>query len=377
VSSDAAIARYGAQWFDGVTAQVREAVLVVDREALQVRAADRMADYPLAGIRPSVPVAGVPMRLALPDGGVLVVGGNADALGRLLAPPRQDLAHRLEHNLVMVALALAGVAATAFFGWRDGVPWLAARVATRIPLSAEANLGAATLATLDTLAFQPTRLPEAVQAEVRAAFGRLADAAALPQAPTLAFRLGRTIIGANALALPGGTVVITDQLVLAMDSVEATAAVLAHEIGHEARRHAMQELLASSAAALVFGTLLGDVSGVGSLAATAPGTFLRLHFSRGAEDEADRYAYDLLRRTGSSPARLGTALEALERTLCRSGESDRDEDEGDDAASTAGQDGSASGAKGGCEGSEDEPSYLSTHPGLRERIEHARAAARQ
>lgn len=438
MSADA-IARHPAQWFDGVTAEARAAVLVVDRDALHVSAADRFSDYPLRALQLSAPVAGVPLRIGLPDGGVLVVEGDAEALARLLPAPPQGFAHRLEHNLAMVACALAGIAVAAFFGWRDGIPWLAAKVAMRVPMAAEAELGRATLATLDRFAFKPSRLPEADRQQVEAAFARLAQAATMPRPPELLFRRGG-MIGANALALPGGTIVVTDQLVQEVGSVEATAAVLAHEIGHEARRHALQQLIAGSATALVFGALLGDVSGVGSLAAAAPGTLLRLHYSRGAEDEADRYAYDLLRRAGSSPALLGDALEALQRRSCakgRAGEDEEDaadeqsdEDEDKDAGGNAdagsdgkGADGKGADAKGAAAGSADakdvgekgtgeqsvdakapdakspnakspgatgadrdgtdckvderSPGYFSTHPGIGERIRNARAAARR
>ena len=126
-------------------------------------------------------------------------------------------------------------------------------------------------------------------------------------------------------------------------------------------------LLESSATALIFGAILGDVSGIGSIAATAPGIVLSLSFSRGAEEEADRYAYELLRATGYSPALRGDALEALIRHECSEEHKTGDDEPADDDAHC--RDRNAKMRGGG-------PAYLSTHPAVEARIANARAAAK-
>ena len=55
-------------------------------------------------------------------------------------------------------------------------------------------------------------------------------------------------VGPNAFALPGGTVVLLDELVAAAAHDDEIAAVLAHEIGHLHGRHTMRHVLQTSVA---------------------------------------------------------------------------------------------------------------------------------
>src|SRR5207237_8201829 len=49
--------------------------------------------------------------------------------------------------------------------------------------------------------------------------------------------------GPNAFALPGGVVVLTDELVRLAQSADQLSAVMAHEIGHLRARHALRAAL--------------------------------------------------------------------------------------------------------------------------------------
>jgi len=366
---------FSATWFDGVSAQRRDAAVAIGRDSVQVRAVDRVSDYRVDTLRLSTPVAGVPLRIALPDGSTLIVRDQDEKVAALLGQPRRSVAYRLEQNLPFVFVALILLGAIMFFAYRDGVPWLAAKVATRVPHAAEAQLGETILKALDHFAFEKSTLPEEKSAEVTDAFDRLVAAADAPALELhLELRHAKSFVGANALAIPGGTVVVTDQLIDEVSGVDKVAAVLAHEIGHQVRRHALVQLLQGSAIALIFGAVAGDISGVGSIAAAAPGLVLRLNYSRNAEDEADRFAYDLLQKTGASPALLGDALEDLVRSRCKATPADAGSDNHDDEDNANAEERSR-----GCTGKPAKPGtrigYLSTHPAIESRIANARAAA--
>ena len=152
------------------------------------------------------------------------------------------------------------------------------------------------------------------------------------------FRDGRRL-GANALALPDGTLVVTDQLVRLADDDAQILAVLAHELGHVERRHSLRMLIQTSVVGLVMAWYIGDVSG---LAAGLPTLLLQAGYSREHEREADRYAADLLRLNGLSPRLLADMLEKLEAA------------QGGDGATMSGL------------------GYLSSHPSNRERVRYLR-----
>jgi Zn-dependent protease with chaperone function len=351
---------YAARWFDGRTASVADAEVEVGDGRLRARAGERQLEFPIGQVRPSAPIAGVPLRLSVPDGGVFVLADATVGSQALGMPGAQGLVHRLERNPVVVVVAVVAVVALGVLAYHRGIPWLSDKIADRVPIASEAKLGAAVMENLDEFVFRPTELPAEERAQLQARFDRLAAAAHLPVEPQLAFRSSH-IVGANALALPGGTVVVTDQLIARVDSPDEVAAVFAHELGHTAHRHTLRRLLEQSGSAMILGAVVGDVSGVGSLVAAAPLVLVRLSYSRGDEQEADDYALALLPQAGLSPTLLADALDAISSSQCSSAEA---------AAAGGAEKCNRLRNSGGAA-----LNYLSTHPDIATRIERARAAA--
>lgn len=98
----------------------------------------------------------------------------------------------------------------------------------------------------------------------------------------------------NAVALPGGRVLLFDGLLAEAESPEEAAAVLGHEIGHVRKRHVMQSLLRQ----MGLSVLLGGMDGAGG--STVSG-LLSLSYSRDAEREADTYSIARMQGARISP----------------------------------------------------------------------------
>ncbi len=254
----------------------------------------------------------------------------------------ETIADWLERRKLAIAAAVIATLIGVLLFFRVGLPWAADRIATHIPVAAERAVGRQALGILDrTHQLRPTQLPAEKQAELGAKF--LALTRGLPRAADLRLMLRDAPgIGPNAFALPGGYVVLTDQLVKLASSDEELMAVLAHEVGHHEHRHALRMALEDSGVVALNSFLLGDVSGTGALSVSVPVVLLDSGYSRGHEREADSFAIELLRRRGYSPAALAGMLHRLTQL------------QGDDP--------------GGM-------SYLSTHPPSSERIEAAERAA--
>ena len=236
----------------------------------------------------------------------------------------------------------------------------------------EANIAAEGMKELDRFVFKASALPPERQEHLRGLFSQLTAAGTVPA--KVEFRDGNWI-GANAFALPGGVVVITDQLEAVLKDDDRIVAVLAHEIGHLEHRHGARHILQDSITALFAAALLGDVSQIGGLVATIPALVTHTANSRDFEREADGFAYALLRKTGRSPRLLGEALAALEKHDHDRARSRSDscheplEKQPDDTPEST-------------DASADRPSsagslrYLSTHPATEERIKAAEEAAK-
>ncbi len=119
----------------------------------------------------------------------------------------------------------------------------------------------------------------------------------------------------NAFALPGGFFYVNKGLILAADNEAELAGVMAHEIGHVAARHAMENQ--GKLQAINYGMLAGIIFG-GGIASTilqnAGGLTQALaffKFSRGAEEEADNLGVQYLYAAGYDPTAMSTMFEKL------------------------------------------------------------------
>ena len=112
----------------------------------------------------------------------------------------------------------------------------------------------------------------------------------------------------NALALPGGTIVIFDGLLRRVRSPDEVAGVLAHEVAHIADRHTTAALLRVVGVSVIVRLVLGSSAG-----AQVGGGLLELSNTRAAEEEADRDGVGLLRRVGVRPDGLALFFARLER----------------------------------------------------------------
>ncbi|MEM8713449.1 MAG: M48 family metallopeptidase, partial [Planctomycetota bacterium] len=107
----------------------------------------------------------------------------------------------------------------------------------------------------------------------------------------------------NAMALPGGRIVVFSGLVKASPSPDALAGVLAHELSHVERRHSLKHIMRSIGLIQFAGAAVGGGIDGFELAETfveASSGLLILRHSRLAETDADTVAVGKLRRAGRS-----------------------------------------------------------------------------
>ncbi len=184
-------------------------------------------------------------------------------------------------SLLVTVLVVAGVV-------RYGIPALSSQIAFALPASTLDDVGDQTLTQLDAQLLSPSDLSVARQSQIRAAYNRyIGPEGARRQ---LLFRDGG-LLGANAFALPNGVMVMTDQLVKLSKNDLELVAVLAHETGHEVRRHSMRQMIGGASLGVLIVAMTGDTS---NLLAALPIGLANMNYSRDFEREADDYAYSLM-----------------------------------------------------------------------------------
>jgi len=205
--------------------------------------------------------------------------------------------HHLESKSIYILPALAVTILMVFSFLKYVLPYSAEKIAYAVPQSIASQIGTGTLQTLDKLILKPSQLDRNKKQEIIAEFKQMATHMHGLPPLQLVFRSAKKV-GANAFALPDGTIVMTDQLVILADNNKEILSVLAHEIGHIKNRHAIRMVLQNSAMLVLITTLTGDATSASSIVSVLPTMLIESSFSRDLESEADDYAMQVMDESG-------------------------------------------------------------------------------
>lgn len=251
--------------------------------------------------------------LDLPNGLRFETTSNdqVDSLSKRFAgDDRLSWIHTLENSYRYAFAAVIVVAVFLWWGVQYGLPAAARQVAFVLPVAVNQQVSQQTLETLDEIIFEPSELSTARQAELQQAFTRLVSSRDDGFSYQLQFRNGG-VLGANAFALPDGTIIFTDQIISLAENDEQLIAVMGHEIGHVNMRHGLRRALQSSALPLLIIVVTGDLSTASSILAALPTILVESHYSQSFELEADAFARELMQQHDIDPLRLGEMLSLL------------------------------------------------------------------
>jgi len=231
----------------------------------------------------------------------------------------------------VVILSAAGVLGMTASLYLWGIPAMTSWMAPYIPVSWEERLGRSVV---DTIAPVEKRCEDSAQSkkfqEILNALG-----SSVPHSP---YKFRVMVVNSpavNALAAPGGSIVIFRGLLEKTTTPEELAGVLAHEMQHILQRHATRALLQHVSMKILLAAAVGDARGL-SYGLEGAQTLGMLRYSRQKEEEADREAVKMLIASGIDPRGILTFFETVQKESKKSLKL---------------------------------PSYLSTHPDLEERMQ--------
>jgi predicted Zn-dependent protease len=165
------------------------------------------------------------------------------------------------------------------------VPFLAERLAKRVPASYEESLGNGIYNTLKT----GFAVDEKKTAYANSFFNEL-------KIPTK-YNIRITVVNentANAFAIPGGNIIVYDRIIAGMNSYEDLAALLSHEFTHIENRHTTRSLFRQLGSAVFLSVILGDLGSIANILIRHAGNLKSLDYSRKLEKEADLNGLQIL-----------------------------------------------------------------------------------
>ena len=257
---------------------------------------DFSTDYFIVDLKISSRLGNTPRSIIFPDGSKCEVQDN-DAIDAALAAYRPSnsntFIYKLESRLLYVVLAIVF---TVIFSWLMvvyGIPAIAEKAAYALPPEMDRSLGSGTLKALDETFFSESELEAETQQRISERFHSMAAKVENGHDFSIVFRKGGSI-GANAFALPSGTIVLTDELVAMSENDDELASIIAHEIGHLVHRHSVRIVLQDSAIALLIATVTGDPFSSSSIVIALPTVLINAQYSQDFETEADNFAYNYM-----------------------------------------------------------------------------------
>ncbi|MBT4365038.1 MAG: M48 family metallopeptidase [Desulfobacteraceae bacterium] len=325
-------------YYDGETPLTHPALLSFKYGEVALSGDDLSITSPMNTLNVSPRVGRADRFITLPGGGQFQCGDEP-----FLDQLTQDIKSEgpvawLEERYAVAVVSVVIIFCALFSGYFYGLPALAEKIVPRIPIETEISLGERTLKRMDENNwFESTQVDQAHQESLTERFDQLHDSLAMSPHIRLKFRNSK-YIGPNAFALPGGTIIITDQMVEKAESAEEILSILAHEAGHVEQRHSMRQILQTSVIALLAATITADASSVSTAVAGLPAIIAQMKYSRDFETEADDFAFDLLERNKISTEVFASIMKRLDNDI----------------------------------GANQNMSFLSSHPLTAERIERAK-----
>jgi len=300
-------------WHDGKTSREYEASLDFSETGFVRLTTDNISlRYAISDIRSTEPVGKLKPKIYFPDGSSCELS-DLSAIRPYLPKSSRffEIIHRCESKFIYAAgVAVLSVGVFSFL-ILYAVPEMARQIANQLPPLMEKSLGEELLDTLDRIVFEESSLPGDRQAQLSSKFLKTIEVMDTTTEYQILFRSSPRM-GANALALPSGIIIFTDEIVELAKSDDALIGVLAHEVGHIEQHHSIRHVLQDSVVALLLVTITGDISSISSIGAALPTLMVQLKFSREFEAEADDFAIRYLSENNISTEPLLELLKSLD-----------------------------------------------------------------
>jgi Zn-dependent protease with chaperone function len=184
------------------------------------------------------------------------------------------------------------------------IPFAADRLAPLVPQALERRLGDAAAVQIRSLFGGRTCNAATGQKAFERLVGTLREAAGLD--PSVISSVVATPVP-NAIALPGGQMLLFSGLLDKAGNPDEIAGVLAHELGHLKHRDNLRNIIHDGSTSFLIGLLFGDVTGSSTII-FATRTLMSSSYSRDVEQSADTFAMDLMQGLGRPIKPMGELL---------------------------------------------------------------------
>lgn len=308
--------------FDGKTSSSRESILIIDKYGNIESDPAIITPSSYSKVTVSSRVGNTPRTITFPTGEIFETIDH-EILDLVINEQggEKNWVHILESNTNYVVCALIFMVLFISWGTIWGVPWVSTQIAYALPAEINTHIAHGTLEILDNRVFNPSHLDIERQNELTKSFNALLPDDRQQFTYKLVYRTGG-FIGANAFALPDGTIIVTDELVNLAEHDDEIMSVLLHEVGHVVHRHSLRTIINHAGLTALILTITGDVNSAGALVLVLPNVLLESSYSRDLEWEADTYSLEYMQNKGMLTEHFANFMERVENYSLQINDSD-------------------------------------------------------
>ena len=251
------------------------------------------------------------------DGSLFVLNGQLGAEEFSQASSRfENAISWLEHFTFKRAAVLAAILIVAAIGYRILLSSFVPIAVSFIPDSWERKMGESAYESMLAVALDPSELSNGQTERLKTKAAELLEVSELADTVEINFHNSK-LFGANALAFPGGPIVVTDDLVKLLEDDLEVLSVIAHEIAHIKERHALHQIVEVLGLTVFASILFGASETLIEEGAAIAIELWAFDLSRDMEKEADLLGVEILLDSGIDPVHFSNALTKLTLHYCK------------------------------------------------------------
>lgn len=307
--------------FEKNSAANQEAVLVLFDEIYNIKVDNEIVNKgEISKLSISNRLANTQRKITLESGEIFATLEN-DLIDELILKKQKsnNFLYKLENNLFLILVSLIVTIFFVFAVYKWGIPYSSKKIAHTLPFEATKIVSKHSIEVLDEYLFKESKISKDEQNKILLSFKKKL----LPLVEDkdknefrILFRnwtLDKKEI-ANALALPDGTIILTDKLIKLSKNQEELDSVILHEIGHVYHRHGMQNLAQSAFTALITMYITGDLNGFAQMGVSFATTAVYNKYSRDHENEADIYSFNKMIEAKIDPIHFSNIMKKISST---------------------------------------------------------------
>ncbi|HEX2629113.1 MAG TPA: M48 family metallopeptidase [Chitinophagaceae bacterium] len=172
------------------------------------------------------------------------------------------------------------------------VPWLAGLMAGKVSVKTEERFGEAV--------YDALRIEDSQDTAASYLVNQFFNEMDVPTAYNIRITVAKGNV-VNAFALPGGRIVVYDELIRKMESYPELAALLSHEFTHVNNKHSTKSIFRRLGSRVFIGLLFGKLGTVTTVLVDHADNLKSLKYSRRLEKEADSEGLELLKERKIDP----------------------------------------------------------------------------